>query len=97
MLSFIATVQVIPALIDTPGADIVDVTGNVGRYCDYIGTDPGSRVHGEQRIELELAAEVLDPLPLRLRVRLLRCRSDLVAPIGRRHEQCAEPRAVGGS
>ena len=27
----------------------------------------------------------------------LRCRSELVAPIGRRHEQCVEPGAVGGA
>src|SRR3954447_14103674 len=49
------------------------------------------------RVELEFAAEELAPPLFRLRVGRLRCRSDLVAPIGRRHEQYAEPRAVGGA
>src|SRR5260370_2873275 len=48
-------------------------------------------------IELEVAAEELAPLLLRLRIGRLRCWSELVAPIGRRHEQCAEQRAVGGA
>ena len=50
-----------------------------------------------QRVELELAAEELASVLLALWVRRLRCRSELVAPIGRRQEQCVEPGAVGGA
>ena len=43
------------------------------------------------------SAEKLASVLLALWVRRLRCRSELVAPIGRRQEQCVEPGAVGGA